>query len=175
MQVANLHVKPGPPPRVRLFPSSDLHVTLGFLGSVQESEAQKAWALVGEFSSFRQVSGTFTGVEAMGHPRKPSALAAVIDQGRGALRDMIVEARGPVLHAAGAPEDSRSPLPHMTLARIQRRASADERREAIRWARSIDLGAVTYTVPSVALYTWTEDRRERLFRIVEERGFGGTP
>jgi len=172
MQVANLHLRPAPPPRVRLFVTSDLHVTLVFLGSVQASDARKAWDRIGDFASFRRVSGTFTGVEPLGHPRKPSALSALVDTGRDALSEMIAEAREPLLSAAGAPEDSRRPLPHMTLARIQRRANAAERREALRWARGIDLRSVRFTAPSVALYTWADDRQERLFRIVERYDFG---
>jgi 2'-5' RNA ligase len=144
---------------------------LGFLGSVQESEARTAWDRVGDFASFRRVTGSFTAVEPLGHPRKPSALAAMVDAGRKALSEMITEARGPLLSAAGAPEDSRPPLPHMTVARIQRRAKPAERREALRWARSIDLRGVSFTAPSVALYTWADDRQERLFQIVERQPF----
>lgn len=171
MQLANLHLRPAPPPRVRLFTDSDLHITLGFLGSVQASEAKKAWARIGDFGSFRKVSGTFAGVEPLGHPRRPSALSAMVDVGRDALSEMIVEAKEPLLRAAGAPEDSRPPLPHMTLGRIQRRAKAAERREALRWARAIDLSGVTFNAPSIALYTWADDRQERLFKIVERRDF----
>jgi len=154
---------------VRVFIGADCHVTLGFFGPVPESAARKAWARIGEFPSFRRVSGSFSGVEALGHPRSASALCAMIDAGREALSEMIAEARAPLLRAAGAPEDSRPPLPHMTFARIQRRAKGAERREALRWAHAIDLRGVTFTADSVALYTWADDRRERLFRVVEEQ------
>ena len=55
----------------------------------------------------------------------------------------------------------------MTLARIQRRAKGADRREAIRWAESLDVGRASFHVASVALYTWSTDREERLFQIVE--------
>jgi 2'-5' RNA ligase len=96
----------------------------------------------------------------------------LIDEGRELLAEMIVEARETLLSEAGAPEDTRPPLPHMTLARIQRRANAAERRQALRWAHTIDLRTVTFTAASVALYTWADDRQERLFQIVERRAFG---
>ena len=147
-------------------------MTLGFLGSVQESDARRAWDRIGEFPSFRTVTGSFSGVEPLGHPSKPSALCAMVDEGREPLAGMITEARQTLLSAAGAPEDTRPPLPHMTLARIQRRAKAAERRQALRWADTIDLRAVTFTAPSVALYTWADDRQERLFQIVERQVFG---
>lgn len=171
MQVVNLHLRPAPPARVRLFTASDLHITLGFLGAVQESNARKAWGRIGDFASFRSINGSFSGVEPLGHPRKPSALAAMVDAGRDALSGMIAQARDPLLRTAGTPEDSRPPLPHMTLARIQRRANAAERREALRWAQAIDLAGVAFTAASVALYTWAQDRQERLFQIIEQHDF----
>lgn len=166
MQVEGLHV-PSAPPRVRRFLPSDLHVTLAFLGAVHEAEARTAWALVGGFRSFRCVTGSFDRVQPLGHPRKPSALCAIVADGRDVLSAMIAEARAPLLAAAGAAEDDRSPLPHMTIARVQRRAKSAERRQALQWAETIDVSQVTFTVASIALYTWSVAREERLFRIVE--------
>jgi 2'-5' RNA ligase len=171
MQVEGLRLPPAPR-RVRVFVASDFHVTLGFLGSVQEPEARQAWSQIGSFSSFRSVSGSFDRVQALGHPRKPSALSAIVDEGREAMTDMIAEARGPLLAAADAPPDDRAPLPHMTLARVQRRAQSAERQEALRWAEAIDLRGISFTAASVALYTWALDRQERLFRIVEQHALG---
>jgi 2'-5' RNA ligase len=172
MQVDGLRLHPAPPRRVRVFATSDLHVTLGFLGSVEESDARRAWDRIGDYPSFQRVTGSFSGIEPLGHPAKPSALSAMVDAGREPLAEMIAEARETLLSAAGAPEDTRPPLPHMTLARIQRRANAAERRQALRWAHTIDLRGVTFTAPSVALYTWADDRQERLFQIVERYVFG---
>ena len=169
MQVEGLHLPPAPR-RVRVFGAGDLHVTLGFLGSVQEAEAREAWKLIGDFPSFASVRGSFERVKPLGHPRKPSALSAIVENGSDALCRMITEARAPLLDAAGAPEDTRPPLPHMTLARVQRRAASAERREALRWAESIDLREVSFEATSVALYTWAIDRQERLFRLVEQHG-----
>jgi 2'-5' RNA ligase len=168
MQVEGLRVPPAPR-RVRVFRASDLHVTLGFLGSVQEAEALDAWALVDGAPGLRPVDGTFDRVKPLGHPRKPSALSALVDDGADALAEMTLALRAPLLDAAGAPPDERAPLPHMTIARIQRRAQSAERREALRWAEEIDLSGVTFTVASLALYTWAADRQERLFRIVAEQ------
>jgi 2'-5' RNA ligase len=139
---------------------------------VEESDARRAWDRIGDYPSFQRVTGSFSGIEPLGHPAKPSALSAMVDAGREPLAEMIAEARETLLSAAGAPEDNRPPLPHMTLARIQRRANAAERRQALRWAHTIDLRGVTFTAPLVALYTWADDRQERLFQIVERYVFG---
>ena len=77
-------------------------------------------------------------VKALGNPRKPSALSALVGEGQEPLSEMIAEARAPLLAAADAPPDDRPPLPHMTIARIQRRAKGAERREALRWAEGLD-------------------------------------
>jgi 2'-5' RNA ligase len=158
---------PAAPPRVRLFGATDLHVTLSFLGAVQHSEALAAWAELGRFRSLRSVQGTFSGVMPLGNPRKPSALCAIVADGRETMSEMIAETRGSLLSAAGADPDDRPPLPHMTIARIQRRASGPERRRALRWAEALDLSNARFTASSVALYTWSTDRDERLFEIVE--------
>ncbi len=168
MQVQGLHLPPAPP-RVRPFVPSDLHLTLAFLGAVQESEARNAWLLITRFPSFRRVEGSFERVKPLGHPTKPSALSAIVARGADALSEMILEARAPLLESAGARPDERPPLPHMTLARVQRRANAAERREALRWAEGLDVSRASFAVASVALYTWSADRQERLFELVERQ------
>jgi 2'-5' RNA ligase len=168
MQVEALLIPPAPP-RVRVFTEDDLHVTLGFLGPVEAPEALAAWQTIDRFQSLSRVDGTFRCVRPLGHRRKPSALSALIQEGAPALSSMISEARAPLLEAAGAPPDDRSPLPHMTIARIQRRASAAERRHALEWAEALDLSRARFTASEVALYTWSSDRQSQLFRIVERR------
>jgi hypothetical protein len=37
------------------------------------------------------------------------------------------------------------------------------------WAAQLELGAVHARLDRIALYTWTEARREQLFQIVAER------
>ncbi|MDH3484967.1 MAG: 2'-5' RNA ligase family protein [Myxococcales bacterium] len=172
MQVEGLRLVPEPPPRVRVFPNADLHCTLSFLGSVTEADARSAWSRVPDLVRSEAVAGSFDEVRPLGNPRKPSALSAMVGEGREPLSAMIARARTALLEAAGAPPDDRPPLPHMTLARIQRRASSGERKAAVRWAQSLELGDTSFLASSVALYTWADDRRERLFQIVEQRALG---
>jgi 2'-5' RNA ligase len=142
---------------------------LGFLGPVEESSAREAWGVVGRYDSFRPVVGSFSGVQALGNRRKPSAISAVVAEGARALSEMITQSRALVLAAADAPPDDRPPLPHVTVARIQRRAKAAERRAALGWADALDLTAASFVASSVALYTWASNREQRLFDIVERR------
>lgn len=170
MQVERLHLPPAPP-RVRVFGAEDLHVTLGFLGAVSESQARSAWQHVDRFDTFHEVRGSFAEIRPLGNPRKPSAISAIVGEGFDAMSEMIAEARGPLLAAAEAAPDDRPPLPHMTLARIQRRAGRDERRAALEWSDAVDLRGVFFEAGSIALYTWSRDRQTRLFDIVEQHPF----
>jgi len=172
MQVEGLRPLPEPPPRVRVFGSVDLHCTLAFLGSVTEVDARRAWSRIPDLVSSGAVTGSFAVVKPLGNPRKPSALSALVDDGCVPLSEMIDRARTPLLEAVGAPPDERPPLPHMTLARIQRRASSSERKAALRWGQSLELADASFIASSVALYTWADDRRERLFQVVEQRALG---
>ncbi len=157
-----------PPGRVRLFTDADLHMTVAFLGSVGREAALAAWA-AGERARFRAVDGRFTAVKALGPPRRPTAISALAGDGGEALSEMIGEAREAMWTAANARPDARPPLPHVTLARVQRRASKPEHSAALAWAHRIDVANHPFSVGRVALYTWARDRQARLFDIVEAR------
>jgi 2'-5' RNA ligase len=166
MQVEGLRLPPAPS-RVRVFAADDLHLTLCFFGAVQEVDARRAWGGLGRFRSLRPVEGTFERLQPLGNPRKPSALTAIVAEGREAFVEMVLEARAPLLAEAGAPPDDRPPLPHMTIARIQRRAKGGDRRAALDWLDTVDFAHARFRAIEVALYTWSRDRQARLFDIVE--------
>jgi len=168
MQVEGLQLSE-PPRRVRLFADSDLHCTIAFLGSVGEEAARAAWLRALELVRGEPLQGTFREVAPLGHPRRPSALAALVARGAERLAAITTSTRAPMLAAAGAPPDERPALPHVTFARIQRRASHAERRAALAWAQSLTVEGARFETDSVALYTWASDRERRLFQIVEKR------
>ncbi len=170
VQVEGVEPIPEPPPRVRLFSAADRHCTIAFLGPVGASQARIAWERVGDlFAPEGPKSGSFEALRPLGNPRKPSALAAIVREGREELGALIARTRAPLLEAAGAAPDDRDPLPHVTLGRIQRRASGSERRAALAWAATVALGSTRFAADSVALYTWSEDRSLRLFDRIEEQ------
>jgi 2'-5' RNA ligase len=80
------------------------------------------------------------------------------------MRDALTE-------AASGRREKRKPKAHVTIARPMRRATEAQRDAGRSWAKSLDLRGVEATVDRVALYTWNENRRERLFRVVAERWF----
>lgn len=153
-----------PPPRgVRLFAPEDLHVTVCFLGPVSRERAEQAFELATLWPT-GIVDATLGGVEPMGNPRRPSALAARVDRGAAVLAHAIDAVRAPMATCAGVAVDTRPPLPHATLARPVRDATAAERAAAVEWARGLDLGAPAVQLSRLVLYTWADDRRSRLFR-----------
>jgi len=157
-----------PPPGVRLFAPSDLHATVAFFGDVGEAAASDAFTLAERWHG-GPIEVGLGGLRALGPRRRPSALSATLESGEASVAAGITAVRDDMLDAAGARPDRRPPLPHVTLARIARRASDAERRAALAWASAIDLGGPQIVLDRIALYTWSSDRRQRLFDVVEEQ------
>lgn len=157
---------PPPPAAARLFAPGDLHLTVAFFGAVEAEAAGRAFATARRWAA-GPLSVRLGPVRAFGSKRQPSALSAVPTEGAEELAHAIGAVRDPLLEIAGAPPDGRPPRPHVTLARVSRRARADERRAALAWAEGLDLGEPVVRLDRLALYTWAHDRRRALFRITE--------
>jgi len=161
------------PPGLRRFRAEDLHATLAFLGLVPEENARAGWEVArAAAASIAPVEATLDRVVAMGSLHRWSALSATFGEGNEALAGAIGAQRDAILEVAGARPDTRAPKPHVTIARPTRHTTVAERQAALAWAQALDLGAPRVRIDRLALYTWSEDRRERLFRIVEEVPLG---
>ncbi len=157
-----------PPEGVRLFRGVDLHITLAFLGGCTEQQALRAWALNGLWE-LGAVPVTLGEVVPMGNPKRYSALSVLLRRGRNPVEKGIALCRDRWLEAAEARPDKRPPKAHTTIARPLRRATPDQRQQGIDWAAGLELDGVDLLLDELVLYTWAEDRRERLFRQVEAR------
>lgn len=161
----------GLPAGLRRFDPRDLHVTVAFLGPVTEAAAAAAWQAAAEIDE-----GPFA-VElgppaALGRPRRPSAYGLDLGAGADAVADFIARWRDPLLAAAGRDPERRPVRPHVTLGRPPRRGGEAIRERAGRWLETCEPPPATLHLDRLALYTASEDRRERLFRIVHERPLG---
>lgn len=160
------------PPTFRRYHPDDVHLTLSFLGGCGEQAALRALTALDQALAAAPVSSisvTLGQVVPMGARGRYSALSALLSEGRveterciGALRDFASE-------AALGKREHRPPQAHITLARPGRTSSAERRAEGLAWASQQSLEAVRARLSRIALYTWSDNRRERLFRIVTER------
>ena len=156
---------PAPGAGVRSFVSDDLHMTVAFLGAVTAEKAHDCFEAARAIP-LKALDAKLGEVQPMGHPRHASALSALLDVDDAASRE-LGDARDLLLARAGARTDTRPLLPHVTLARITRGASSDERRRALAWASALDLGRSRVRLTRLALYTRSADRATRLFDIVD--------
>ena len=154
-----------PPPGFRLFAPSDLHFTIAFLGPVDEPAARSAFAAL--VWPLHAIDATLGAVVPMGPPARYSALSALLVEGRGVVEQAIGSSRDAAYEAAEVALDARPAKAHLTLARPQRRASADERARGLVWANDLTLTGTPVRIGAPALFTWAFDRGQTLFRIVE--------
>lgn len=162
------------PGSFRRFHPDDVHMTVAFLGGCGEAAALAALAALEQQLRSAPVPAlevSLGEVVPMGGPsrRLYSALSALLNDGREEAAACITALRDVLTDAALGRREQRPARPHVTLARPRRRATDADRSAGLEWASGLDLGDVRARVDRVALYTWAEVRRERLFRIVEER------
>jgi len=164
---------PEPPGAIRRYHAEDIHLTLAFLGGVGEAAAERALAaldarLAEETPAALEVS--LAEVVPMGGSRRTySALSALLANGRQETSACITALRDTLTEAANGRREKRPAKPHVTLARPRSRATDADRDAGLRWASELDLRSVSARLDRIALYTWSEIRRERLFKIVAER------
>lgn len=152
------------PRGARAFHPDDVHVTVAFLGDCGEAAARSAWT---DAKKTSLAATTFGGgpLVPFGHRSKPSAYA--IEPAAPDLVAFMAEHRDRWLALAEARPDERGPRAHATLVRPTRLADDEHQRALKVWAtRQRVAGALAIT--RLALYTWSPDRRERLFHIVEQ-------
>ena len=160
-----------PPIGTRLIAAEDLHLTVAFLGSVGEARARAAFdGLPGSgIARFEIILGA---VVPMGNPRRPSALSVVVERSEakgGSISELLTAPRDAILETADLPAEKRTMKPHVTIARLRRRAGAEERVQACTWAEEIDLVSTRIRFDRIGLYTAARDRRTRAYDIVESR------
>jgi 2'-5' RNA ligase len=164
---------PDLPHAFRRFHPADVHVTLAFLGSCTESASARALDALDrqlEIAPPRAVDVSLGRVVPMGGSQRAyTALSALLDRGAHAVATTITSLRNDLTEAAAGRREARPVKPHLTIARPRRRASNTDREAGLAWAAGLDLGSVEARLDRIALYTWSEMRNVRLFRIVAER------
>jgi 2'-5' RNA ligase len=163
---------PEVPRALRRYHPDDVHLTLAFLGGVGEVGAERALAALDQRLAEETppaLEVTLAEVVPMGGKRRYSALSALLEVGRTETSACITALRDALTEAASGRREKRPAKPHITIARPRSRATDADREQGLRWAEGLDLRSVSARLDRIALYTWSEDRRQRLFRIVTER------
>jgi len=165
------------PAHFRLFHPEDVHLTLAFLGGVGEAVAERALAELDARLRAEPVPAfdvTLGEIVPMGSPRHYSALSALLGEGRAPVTACLTNLGGRLCEVALGRRPSRPAKPHVTIARPRRGATDAQREQGLVWAASVELGAVRRRLDRIALYTWSDLRKERLFKIVAERTLAAT-
>ena len=169
---AFLRELPEPPRSFRRFHEEDVHLTLAFLGGVGEAAAERSLAALDERLASTPVPSidvSLGEVVPMGSRSRYTALSALLARGRPEATDCITALRDLLTETANGRREKRAAKPHVTIARPRHRATDADREAGLVWAAQLDVGAVHATLDRIALYTWSELRQARLFRIVAER------
>jgi 2'-5' RNA ligase len=164
------------PPGFRRYHPDDVHLTLSFLGGCGEAGAERALSVLDELlprSGQAPLAVSLGRITPMGPPRRYSALSALLERGRAETEDCIGRFRDPLLQAAAGRRELREPRAHVTLARPRHQATDAQRALGLSWAEGVDLGGIDAELDRIVLYTWSENRAERLFRKVTERRLRG--
>lgn len=156
-----------PVPRgTRYFHRDDLHINLSFLGAVDEDAAMRAWRL-SKLLSGGPFEFPLGQVDPVGPSRQPTAWAVMPDKPLEALNAFLASYRNDIAQVARARADMLPPRPYITVARPKRYSSVGERTQLAQWAEMIELPELTLQIREVALYTWSDEDDDRLFRIVD--------
>jgi 2'-5' RNA ligase len=171
----------GIPPGLRTFYGEDVHITIAFLGPCGDEAAWAAWQVfAGDhpaalFRNEPAIALELGAIEPFGPPSLPSALSVIPTDPHGPVTVFLARYRDAILAAAGLPAEQRLPRPHATIARFPRNAKPAQREAGLRWAAAAPPLLERVTVREVALYTWTEDRSQMLYRIVARRALRESP
>ncbi len=155
------------PEGLRTFAVEDLHLTVAFMSGVDEASARRGWAAA-VASPPAPVEVSFGPIMPFGNPKQPSAFALTIAQGREAVCEALTGCGAAVLRAASCPPDRyKEPRPHVTVARPPLRPTLADQMIGEAWAGNTEPPVVAIQLDRLALYTWSDDRRNNQFKIVE--------
>jgi len=130
------------PPEVRkharLVDTGNLHVTLRFIGEVDEADVPRLQAALAEALPPVEVSLSLGTVGTCGPPARTSVVWLGVVGDVAGLSALAARADAAVDAALGREPEQRRYFPHLTLARIRNGVPPAARREIAAWARGVE-------------------------------------
>lgn len=144
----------GAPGGLHFLHPEDLHVTLAFLGRYEPGLLKKMTSLLRGLP-LREIAITPDRLVALPQPRRFSALAFSVASGRLELEAQITKWRDRICREAGAPTDLRPTLPHLTVARPDRRIGESDRDLTLAWLEELPPpNGLSLQLETPRIYTW---------------------
>lgn len=154
------------PGGLRFLAPEDLHVTLAFLGRFDEALVKKMTSLLRGLP-LTSLDIAPDRLVALPQPRRFSALAFSVAAGRLEIEAQITKWRTKICREAGAKTDVRPTLPHVTVARPERRIGEADRDAALEWMLQMPPQTETkLRLEMPRLYTWAPGDSSTRYQFV---------
>ncbi len=152
-----------PTPGLRLLRPDQLHVTLAFIGEVDQAKAAAAQAVVDSLPTDMGGEGRITRFLMLPSAGKARVVSLEIDDGAGVFARLFEHVMGG-LEAAGVMRREKRPFrPHLTVARLKDPAAVQPRSES---------GGARFAVESVCLYRSELRREGAVYTVITRASFG---
>lgn len=155
------------PAGIKTFSRDDLHVTFAFLKQASQEEAMLAWRAATDLN-LNVVPVAFRGIEAFGDKEHPSAYGYTFAKGNDELSGYLAAHRDQLRGLIGLPPDKyQTPRPHATIGRPEKELSSAERFTVLTELQKLEVPQEVLKISRLGLYTWSKNRSQKLFDIVE--------
>ena len=153
------------PHNLKISSAVDLHITVSFLGNISPDISKKLCTVL---QNIDPVCFDFSLATLMPLPSKRhfSALSFSLNVGREQISRYMSTHRNTFHNIAGTQPDHRGPLPHITVARPQKRATVQERSGILDWMQTVSPPQLTFKTGKLSLYTWADDRKKKQYERV---------
>ncbi len=152
-------------PNIRVVRRENIHLTLAFIGSVDEKEIKTVKDSM-ERVTFAGFDAELTGLSCFGNP---GAIYSSVTKGSDELRDLAALLRSE-LEKGRIKFDSKEFVPHVTLARIKRHVDDDHLKRLLERYNGYDFGR--FRISDIALFSSSLGESGSDYTLLYEREGG---
>lgn len=144
---------------------ADLHITLAFLGRHEATQEKKLVDLIRR-AKIPPLEITLKSLIPLPQPRRFSAIAWEIANGRLELEKHITKWRPRVCRELGAFTEASPALPHVTFARPERKISNEDRDCILEWSETYAAPRQSFQLQAPAIFKWSSKAGDRQFEQI---------